>query len=369
MTEEEKRMDAVNRPNAGVIRDPRAKIKVEFDRAPLGQRLKAKYLSFFFVKKVVWYLFRLVLLIGISYIVLFPFITKIAGSFMAPQDFVDVTVLIIPRNFTFDTYAAIFNELNYTEAFINTLILSLTCAVLQTASCCLIGYGLAKFKFKGAKYVFLAVILTMIVPHQTLYYSMFVNFRWFDFKGPISTILDGPGIFELIGKLGIKEFAAGVNLNNTYFPLIVLSIFGLAFKNGLYIFLLRQFFRGVPDELEESAYIDGSGTFKTFMKIIIPLSIPMMITVFLFAFSWQWTDSFYTGMFFPTSKTALMPSIVNIPESLRVKSEAFVAGQNLYFSSIRNTCGLMIIAPLVIVYVFCQKFLVQGIERSGLTAD
>ncbi len=356
--------------NATRVRDPHAKIKVEFDRAPLGQRIKSKYLSFFFVKKVVWYLFRLVLLIGISYIVLFPFITKIAGSLMAPQDFVDVTVLIIPKNFTLDTYTAIFNELEYTEAFLNTAILSLTCAVLQTASCCLIGYGLAKFKFKGAKYVFLAVMLTMIVPHQTLYYSMFVNFRWFDFKGPIGNMLEWPGIFSLIGRtFKIKDLYSGLNLNNTYFPLIILSIFGLAFKNGLYIFLLRQFYRGVPDELEESAYMDGSGPFKTFLKIIVPLSVPMMITVFLFAFSWQWTDSFYTGLFFPTSKTILMPNIVGIPESLEVKSESFIAGQNIYFSAIRNTCGLMIIAPLVVVYAFCQKFLVQGIERSGLTAD
>lgn len=364
-------MDAVKRPGSAVMRDPSAKIKVEFDRAPLGQRIKSKYLSLFFAKRVLWYLFRLVLLIGISYVVLYPFITKVAGSIMAPQDFVDVTVLIIPKNFTLDTYVAIFNELSYMEAFINTFMLSISCAVLQTLACSIIAYGLAKFKFKGAKYVFLLVILTMIVPHRTLYYSMFVNFRWFDIRDPISSMFDGPGILQLIGfeLFGIEDFASGVNLNNTYFPLIILSIFGLAFKNGLYIFLLRQFFRGVPDELEESAYIDGSGVYKTFIQIILPLSIPMMITVFLFAFSWQWTDSFYTGMFFPTSKTLLMSGIVNIPESLRVKSEAFAAGQNLYFSAIRNTCGLMIIAPLVVVYVFCQKFLVQGIERSGLTAD
>ena len=98
-----------------------------------------------------------------------------------------------------------------------------------------------------------------------------------------------------------------------------------------------------------------------------------MITVFLFSFSWQWTDSFYTGFFFtPTTKIILMPKIVDIPASLKAASEAtkaIKAGQSIYFSAIRNTCGLMIIAPLVIVYIFCQKFLVQGIERSGLTAD
>ena len=360
------------------FRDPNAKIKVEFDRAPLGERIKSKYLSLFFAEKVLWYIFRLILLIGISYVVLYPFITKIAGSFMSPADFVDVSVMIIPKNFTFDTYAAIFNELKYVEAFLNTFMLSITCAVIQTLVCCMIGYGLAKFKFKGGKYIFLLVILTMLVPHKTLKFSMFVNFRWFDFRGIIGTILNGsglvevPGLFGIIGRIfGAEEMYGGLNLINTYFPFILLSLAGIAFKNGLYIFLMRQFFRGVPDELEESAYIDGSGTFKTFMRIILPLSVPMMITVFLFAFSWQWTDSFYTGFFFSTTKTTLMPQIVGIPDSLKAASSAadVVAGQSIYFSAIRNTCGLMIIAPLVIVYVFCQKFLVQGIERSGLTAD
>jgi len=367
-------MDAVKRQNAGtMMRDPNAKIKVEFDRAPLGQRLKAKYLSLFFLKKVIWYLFRLILLIGISYIVLNPFITKIAGSFMSPEDFVDVTVLLIPKHFTFETYGAIFAENSYMEAFLNTFMLSISCAVLQTFACALVAYGIAKFKFKGAKWVFALVMLTMIVPHQTLSYSMFVNFRWFDFRDPISNIFDGKGLFELIGGIFNSEnTVGGINLNNTYLPMIILSIFGLAFKNGLYIFLLRQFFRGVPDELEESAYIDGSGTFKTFFKIILPLSIPMLITVFLFAFSWQWTDEFYTGLFFNGIKTTtLMPDVVGIPGTLEAKSKAteVIAGQTLYFSAIRNTCGIMIIAPLVVVYVFCQKYLVQGIERSGLTAD
>ena len=101
------------------------------------------------------------------------------------------------------------------------------------------------------------------------------------------------------------------------------------------------------------------------LQIILPLSVPMLITVFLFAFSWQWTDDFYTKLFFTSSKTILMPDIVKIPTTL----ETNYAGQNLYYPAIRNTCGLMIIFPLVILYAFLQNFLVQGIERSGLTAD
>ncbi len=383
MIREEEIMNANNIQNTPVVKkETKNKIKVDFERSSLKDRLKAKYLTLFFLKKVIWFIFRLVLLIGISYIILFPFFTKISGSFMAPEDFVDVTVRLVPKHFTLDIYKSVMGELGYWKAFTNTIVLSGITAILQTFVCSLVAYGLAKFKFKGSKLVFLAVILTMLIPHPTLQLSMYMNFRYFDIFG-IVQFLEGGGI-TILGKNFTNEALAainvfpdtkdtesiwrlfsstGINLNNTYVPMILLSLSGLAFKNGLYIFMLRQFFRGVPDELEESAYIDGSGTLRTFVKIILPLSVPMMITVFLFAFSWQWTDNFYTNLFFTTTKITLMPDIINIPTSL----ETTYAGQSLYYSAIRNTCGLMIIAPLVIIYVFCQRFLVQGIERSGIT--
>lgn len=355
-----------------VTKESKNKIRVEFDRTPLKGRLKAKFVNLYFFRKIVWYVFRLVLLIGVSYIVLYPFFTKIAGSFMSPDDFVDVTVRLIPKNFTLGTYKAVLTELKYVEAFRNTFIISLSSALLQTFVCCLIGYGLAKFRFRGNKLVFMLVILTMIIPHQTLQLSMFMHFRYFDvFK--IVSLLSG-GVFEGFSLFDpnsssdfIREVAVqhSLPLINTYAPMIILSITGLGFKNGLYIFMLRQFFTGVPDALEESAYIDGSGVFRTFFTIILPLSVPMMVTVFLFAFCWQWTDDFYTDLFFTSTKIKLMPDIVDIPTSLKTE----YAGQNMYYSAIRNTCGICIIAPLVILYVFCQNFLVQGIERSGLTAD
>ena len=375
-------MNAQNIDNKPKVRkETKNKIRVEFERTDLKERLKAKFLSLFFIKKVLWYIIRLVLLVGISYIVLFPFFSKIAGSFMAPEDFVDVTVRLIPKHFTLDIYKAIWVEQNYLTAFGHTLILSLSTAIIQTLICCVIAYGLAKFKFKGNKYIFLLVIFTLVVPHQTLQYSLFTNFRYFDVFGIIQ-FLNGGGI-EIFGKTFLADVidifpdtntwtklfpdGSGMNLTNTYWPLIILSLGGLAFKNGLYIFMLRQFFRGVPDELEESAYIDGSGVFRTFVTIILPLSIPMMITVFLFAFSWQWTDNFYSTLFFTAGNKdiILMPQIIDIPTTLDIE----YAGKNLYDAAIYNTCGIMIIAPLIIMYLFCQKYLVQGIERSGLTAD
>lgn len=343
-------MDANHIPEAPVaskvLKETKNKIRVEFERTPLLQRLKAKFLSTFFLQKVLWYIVRLVLLIGISYVILFPFIAKIFGSFMSMDDFVDVTVRMIPKNWTLDTYTAIILENNYLQAFVNTAFLSLACAIIQTLICCIIGYGLAKFRFRGSKLVMIFVVLTMIIPHRTIQLALYQHFRYFDIFGIINLISGGT-----------------IQLTNTDMPLLLLSLTGLAFKNGLFIFMMRQFFAGVPDELEESAYVDGSGVYRTFVQIILPLSIPMMITIFLLSFSWQWTDNFYTTLFYSgRSAKWLMPNIVSVPPSLVTN----YAGQGLFYSAINNTCALLIMAPLVVIYLFCQRYLIQGIERSGI---
>ena len=328
-----------------VVKESKNKIRVEFERTSAWERFKLKYLSLNFLGTAIWTIFRYVLLIGISYAILYPFFAKISSSFMSKTDFVDVTVKLIPKNPTLDTYKAIIVDNSYFTALFNTALLSIFCGLVQTFICCVVGYGFAKFKFKGNSLVFFLVIFTMVVPHETLMLSMFMKFRFFDIYGIIEAITGN-----------------SINLLNTYWPLALLSVTGLGFKNGLYIFMMRQFFRGVPDELEESAYIDGSGVFRTFITIIIPLSVPMMITIFLFAFSWQWTDDFYTEVFFTQTGLHLLKDITETPKSLDTK----FAGENMYLSAISNAAGLLIIAPLIVVYLFCQKYLGQGIERSGI---
>ncbi|MBR6918591.1 MAG: carbohydrate ABC transporter permease [Clostridia bacterium] len=340
-----------------VKRESKNKIRVDFERTPLLERIRSKFFTVYFLKKATWYIFRLLLLIGISYIILYPFISKISASFKSPADFTDATVSLIPRSPTLDTYKAIITENGYLSALANTFILSGSCAIIQTFICCIIGYGFAKFKFKGNKIIFALVIFTMIVPHSTLELALTTKFRDFDILG----------IFNFLGGGVIDGFAIieerSISLMNTYWPLWILSVTGLAFKNGLYIYLFRQYFKGVPDELEESAYVDGSGVFRTFLTIILPMTIPMLVTVFMFAFSWQWTDNFYTDVFFTGAGPTLMKDIIAIPKSI----DTSITDAKLYENAIRNTCGLLIVAPLVVIYLFAQKFIIQGIERSGIT--
>ena len=371
---------------AKIVKKSKRRIRADFERTPLKQRLKAKFLNYYFLQNVVFKIFRFVFLLGIAYVVLYPFFTQVAGSFMSPEDFLDVTVQIIPKNFTFDTYKAIWTDLAYLEAFKNTFILSIVCAILQTLSCCLIAYGLAKYKFKGNKLLFLLVVLTMVIPHKTVQFSLEMAFRYFDVLGIVKFLSGGAkiGVESIDGLLAnisifnsessselIRQIAreGSINLKNTFWPMIILSITGLAFKNGLYIFMLRQFFRGIPDSLEESAYIDGSGDFRTFFQIILPMSVPMLITVFLFSFCWQWTDQFYVGMFFDQDTTPMLSKLyLDIPNDI-VSLNYEYEGQALYVPAIRNTCGIMVILPLVVLYSFLQRYLVEGIERSGLTAE
>ena len=343
-------MNKANSPK--IKKESKNKIKVDFERTNWWTRFRLKYLTGTALTKGATWLFRFLLLLGISYVILFPFYTKIASSFMGREDFIDVTVKLIPKRPTLDTYKAVIIEQKYLEGFMGTLTISLICAVLQTLVCALIGYGFAKYKFKGAKLLFALVILTMVVPHQTLRLSLTMKFQNFDL---------GFGSFGLLKLFGAKP----LDLTETITPLVFLSSTGLAFKNGLFIFMMRQFFAGVPDELEESAYIDGYGPFKTFFKIIIPIAIPMLITIFLFSFAWQWTDNFYVEIFGlkRNKDLLLLNDIQGIPSMLKIKN---FPGAMLYESAVYSTESILVMLPLVVLYLFCQKYLVQGIERSGI---
>ena len=352
--------NAKNTANPVITKETKKRIQVDYDgKLSAKERLiKKLQASNTWIKATVSVL-KFILMLGVSFVIIYPFIARIAGSFMTYEDVINSTVSLIPQNPTLEIYQAIIQENHYWEALKNTVILSLLCALIQMLVSCLVGYGLAKFKFKGNKLVMGLVVFTMIVPHSALSLSMSSHFTHFDLFYVITW--GNRGIFELI-------LNKAIDLSDTIAPYIILSLGGLAFKNGLYIYLMRQFFKGVPDELEESAYVDGSGVFRTFFQIILPLAVPMMITVFLFSFSWQWTDQFYSELFLlagddSPNKIFLMPDVYQGLTSLYSET---LPGADVYMSVIQNTGGLLIIMPLVIIYLFCQKYLVQGIERSGL---
>ncbi len=295
-------------------------------------------------KKFLTRLFIYTLLVIISFIILFPIISKLSASFMSVEDMYDRTVNFIPKHPNLDIYKIVIKDISYVKTAFHSFSISFVCALLQTIICACTGYALAKMKSRVANFVMVLVIMTIIVPPQVLLVPLYLKFRFFDVLGIV------------------KLFTGGeVNLMNSPWGLIILSITGTGLKNGIYIFLMRQFYKGVPEELEEAAAIDGCSVFKTYFKIILPISIPMMVTIFILSFAWQWTDTFYSGIFF--NSNAVLSNAVFVIKS--AFTDAYGGGQ-FYKTAVLQTGVLMAIAPLIIMYIFLQRKIIAGIERSGI---
>ena len=292
-------------------------------------RWKRKNLTLAGFGRFCWAIMRTIIIVGICFMILYPFLVKIIVSFMSTNDLTDKTVMFIPREgSTYFIERAVMN-MNYWGSLINSIWLSLIVAVLQLIVSCLAGYGLARFKFVGHNLLFFVIVITLIIPPQTIMLPLYVRFRYF------------------IGNLSLID---------SFWPLAIMSATGLGLKNGLYIYLMNTFFRGMPKELEQSAYIDGAGPFRTFVSIMLPNAYNMMTTVFLFSFTWQWTDTTYNSM--------LMPDMVILSNTLFKVTKG--VEDILQQQTLLDTGSLLMIAPLLILFLFAQRNFVQGIERSGL---
>ena len=293
---------------------------------------------------IAWSLIRGVLILGISYVILLPLLTKISASFMEERDLFDQTVKWIPKHFTLDNYKTAFKHMKYPIAFLNSAAFAVGIALLQTLACATVGYGFARFRFKASGILFALVLFTIVVPPQMIFIPQYLNFRFFDIYGLIK---DG-----------------GVNLIGTIWPFVAMSLTCTGLKNGLFVYIFRQVFKGMSKELEEAAYVDGASRFRTFYGVMLPGAIPSVVTVFLFAFVWQWNDDFLTTVFLPSA------TILPVTRSQLGYSVSWGTGTegatSQYASLIINTGSLLFILPLLILYTFMQRFLIESIERTGL---
>lgn len=299
---------------------------------------------------ILWSVIRAVLVIGISFIIIYPLFVKFSVSFMAEADLYDSTVVYIPKTFTLDNFKMANKLMKYKEVFSDTVILALVVAVFQTISCTLVGYGFARFKFRGKNIWFALVIATLMVPPQIILTPLYIHFRYFDVLG----------IFEALTGNSIK-------LIDTFWPMIFMAVGCMGLKNGLYIYLTRQFFRGMPKELEEAAYVDGSGLLRTFFTVMLPGAVPMMVTCFMFSFVWQWTDTFYTSNFLQSRKV-LASQLASLSAQIAGYVRATTGGEPTpaYAGAIYNTGVLMVIVPLLIIYLFTQRYFVESMATSGI---
>ena len=304
-------------------------------------------MNLYHVSKWLWAIFRTVLIIGLGFMIIQPVIMQLSSSFKSISDLYDGSVYLIPKNPTLYNYRRVWEYLEYPLRFVNSLLYCGGCSLLQLASCTLVAYGLARFKFKGRGIVMGMVIFTLIIPPQTVLLSLYLQFQYFS---PLSTFTLG---------MSLK----GINLIGTPWPLLILSATAVGFKNGLYIFMLRQHFKNLPKALEEAASIDGCGAFQTFFRVVLPGALPMMASILLFSFVWQWNDYFYTTILTPGMK--IFTTVLSGTGSSIARMDGQVIGnmQNMLYDS---AAFVLFIIPLIVLYLFTQKGFVQSIERSGL---
>ncbi|WP_308634601.1 carbohydrate ABC transporter permease [Paenibacillus silvisoli] len=294
-------------------------------------------------KGLLWTVIRAVLILGFCFVILFPLFLRISIAFRSKVDIYDPTVLWIPRHFTLDNFKIAMEASNYLTAFLHTVYISSSTTIIQMASCTLAAYAFARLRFKGSGLLFLLVIFTIVVPPQTIMIPLYLTYRYFDLFGLVQLFTGGEGF----------------NLIDTFWPFIISAGTAMGLKNGLYIYIFRQFFRGIPKEVEEAALVDGAGVMRTFFRIMLPNAVPAIVTVLLFSFVWQWNDSYYVSLFLKQVKvlsTSLMDMGIGLKEP-----------DPVYTSMLLNTGVLLTIAPLVIMYLFVQRYFVESVERTGIT--
>jgi multiple sugar transport system permease protein len=261
-----------------------------------------------------------------AFLMLYPVLWLIASSFKESSSVFVQAGSLIPLPFRPGNYLQGwkgFGGYSFTLFFRNSFFISVVSTVGAVASSTLVAFGFARVRFPGRNILFACMMLTMMLPEQVLLIPQYV-------------------LFHRIGWI------------NTFKPLIVPRWFGYPF----FIFLIMQFIRSVPQELDESAVLDGCGRFRTFWHIILPLLRPALFTAAIFSFYWSWDD--FIGPLLYLGKPKLYP----VSLALKLFSDpASVTDWGAMFAM--STLSLL---PVFLVFLFFQRFIVQGISTTGLKA-
>lgn len=312
-----------------------------------------KYINAKSISKIAASLIRYVYFIAISYVLLYPFLYTVINSLKSFSDTYDVTVTWVPKSIYFGNFVAAFQVFDVKNSLLNTLVYEIVAALIQFCACAVAAYGLSRFKLWGRGLMMGLLILNILVPAMMIIIPSYVNYSHMDFFG----------ILGLISKLIGQDIRP--NLIGTPLVFYLPAIGGVGLKGGLFIYIFVQFFKGLPKELEEAAWIDGAGAWKTFLRIVLPSSGSASITVLLFSIVWHWNDYYLAQMYMKDS--TLATAINNF--SGNVTSN--ILGLDINTARMMNVpillAGCMIfILPMLIFYIIIQKKFITSIATSGI---
>jgi multiple sugar transport system permease protein len=296
-------------------------------------------------RKIIFGLLFAMLFLGIGYILIYPLIFIFTTSIKSPGDMLDTTTIWVAKNPTFTNYSDVWGYIEYPRSLLNTLSIAGIVTALNLFVCSAVGYGFARFKFRERGVLFALVIFTIIIPPQLISLPQYLFFLNFDVLG----------IFTAI-------YGNTLNFNNSILPFILPAVFGQGLKTGLFIYIFRQFYRGMPVELEEAGYIDGSGVVRTYFRIMAPNAVPAFVTVGLLSFVWHWNEVFNQAQYMNANATLSMRLIGVVGLITRNAQVTDLS----YVTPTKYAGVALVILPLIILYLVGQRFFVQSVERSGI---
>lgn len=276
-------------------------------------------------------------LTGIGFIFLYPVLYMVVNSLKSVEDLVDPSVEWLPTELCFDNFIKAFNTLDFGHSFWNSVLTSVLPAVLQTFSCAIVGYGLARFPVPGKNFWIVMIVATFVVPTQiTLIpkYLMFSNYQMLD----------------------------------TILPQIVPALLAQGLKSSLFILVFWNFFGSYPKSLDEAAFLDGAGTLRVFFNVALPLAKPAIVVTMLFSLVWYWNETTQSSLLFGTL-------IKTLPMKLGSFADSYtnLYGGGVSASSVNEAISLagtfLSISPLLVLYLILQKQFVESIEKVGITGE
>ena len=283
-----------------------------------------------------------VILIGISFIFLYPILQMLVKSFMSLEDLIDPTVIWIPSKLVKENYVKAAEVLKFWDAFSDSVKVSLVPTVCAVISSALIAYGFAQFNFPGKNILFASVIVVFLIP---------------------SLLLSIP-TFVLYNNLGILE-----SLKAYTYP----ALTGFGLRQPVFIFIFYQFFKMLPHELSESAEVDGANAFQVFLKIAVPSAIPAFIICTLYSFVWYWNETSLATSYFGEKYTTLQ---IAVSQFESIYKELFPSGNvgmdsasQSFNESVLFAGTMLSILPLLVLYACTQKWFVESADRAGIAGN
>ena len=260
-------------------------------------------------------------LVILSLMFLVPWVWMVSTSLKNPDELAIFPPIWIPSPIRWDNYMLAFQQAPFLRYFLNTLTIAIPSVIGAVASNCLVAYGFARINWPGRNVVFALVLATLMLPGFVTFIPLYIIFR----------------------KL---------NRIDTYLPLIVPAFLG----NAFFIFLLRQFFMRLPEELHDAGRVDGAGEWRIFYQIMLPLAKPALAVVALFQFLGSWNDYFGPLIYInDQSKYTLSLGIANMQSSYGFSNFAWIMAA---------TC--MSILPIIVLFFFAQRTFIEGIALTGL---